>query len=201
MRASEHVGAIARRELRTVVRTPASWLLVAGVAVVVATLSTVGGGASGYLPVVVDRSTPSEALVPVFAFAFGYRVFLLLGLHTLVAGLRLLGFDVPHLFSLSVYQPLGYAVSVENTGPSCLRRTCAAVFRRLHQSAFGRRRGTECMCRHCDSRVTRRSVLSAAGAVGVAATAGCLGGNGAGSGDVPDPIALTGNKQLSLIHI
>jgi hypothetical protein len=34
-------------------------------------------------------------------------VFLLLGAHTLFAGLRLLGFDVPHLFSLPVYQPLG----------------------------------------------------------------------------------------------
>ena len=34
-------------------------------------------------------------------------VFLLLGVHTLFAGLRLLGFDVPHLFSLPVYQPLG----------------------------------------------------------------------------------------------
>ncbi|KAB1190059.1 sulfite exporter TauE/SafE family protein [Haloferax sp. MBLA0076] len=34
-------------------------------------------------------------------------VFLLLGAHTLFAGLRLFGFDVPHLFSLPVYQPLG----------------------------------------------------------------------------------------------
>lgn len=76
MIASEHVGAIARRELRTVARTRASWFLVAGIAVVVAALSTVGGGASGYLPVVVDLSTPSELLVPVLAFAFGYRVFL-----------------------------------------------------------------------------------------------------------------------------
>ena len=77
MISSAHVGAVARRELRTVARTRASWFLVAGVAVVVAVLSTVGdGGASGYLPVVVDLSTPAEALVPVLAFAFGYRVFL-----------------------------------------------------------------------------------------------------------------------------
>lgn len=77
MMAYRHVDAIARRELRTVARTRASWFLVAGVAVVVAALSTAGGGgASGYLPVVVDLSTPAEALVPVLAFAFGYRVFL-----------------------------------------------------------------------------------------------------------------------------
>lgn len=37
----------------------------------------------------------------------------------------------------------------------------------------------------------------AAGAMGVAATAGCLGGGGAGD-DVPAPIALTGNKQCDV---
>ncbi|MFC7045894.1 sulfite exporter TauE/SafE family protein [Halobacteriaceae archaeon GCM10025711] len=34
-------------------------------------------------------------------------VFVLLGVHTLTMALRLLGFAVPHLFSLPVYQPLG----------------------------------------------------------------------------------------------
>ncbi len=54
------------------------------------------------------------------------------------------------------------------------------------------------MCWHCDSRVTRRSMLAAAGAVGVAATAGCLGGDGTGGGDAPEPIALTGSKQCDV---
>lgn len=72
-----HVGAIARREVQTVARTRASWFLAAGVAAVVAGLSLLGGGgASGYLPVVVDLSMPAEVLVPLLAFAFGYRVFL-----------------------------------------------------------------------------------------------------------------------------
>jgi nitrous oxide reductase accessory protein NosL len=40
-------------------------------------------------------------------------------------------------------------------------------------------------------------VLAAAGAVGVAATTGCLGGGGSGE-EVPPPIALTGNKQCDV---
>ncbi|KAB1189851.1 nitrous oxide reductase accessory protein NosL [Haloferax sp. MBLA0076] len=55
------------------------------------------------------------------------------------------------------------------------------------------------MCQHCDSTVSRRSVLSATGAIGVASLAGCLGGGGgSGNGDVPAAIALTGNKQCDV---
>ncbi|KAB1190057.1 ABC transporter permease subunit [Haloferax sp. MBLA0076] len=72
-----HVEAIARREVVTVARTRASWFLTVGIAVVVSGLAVLGGGgASGYLPVVVDLSMPAEVLVPLLAFAFGYRVFL-----------------------------------------------------------------------------------------------------------------------------
>lgn len=75
--AARHVRAVARREVVTLVRTPAAALLVGVLGVVVAALSFFGGGsAGGYLPVVVDLSTPAELLVPLLAFAFGYRVFL-----------------------------------------------------------------------------------------------------------------------------
>ncbi|UVE52392.1 nitrous oxide reductase accessory protein NosL (plasmid) [Haloferax larsenii] len=50
------------------------------------------------------------------------------------------------------------------------------------------------MCNHRGPSISRRSVLTTAGAVGVAATAGCLGGGGDNS-DAPEPIALTGDKQ------
>ncbi|ELZ59256.1 MULTISPECIES: nitrous oxide reductase accessory protein NosL [unclassified Haloferax] len=52
------------------------------------------------------------------------------------------------------------------------------------------------MCNHCDRELARRTVLSAVGVAGVAATAGCLGGLGTdGGGDAPEAVALTGGEQ------
>lgn len=69
------VRRLAEREFQTVLRTPLYWLLAAGSAALVAGL-TLLGGASGYLPLVLDLLTPLSALIPVLAFAFGYRAIL-----------------------------------------------------------------------------------------------------------------------------
>ena len=69
------VREVAEREFRTVLRTPAYWLLAAGTLVLVAGLTWLGSP-SGYLPLVLDLATPLEAVVPVVAFAFGYRAIL-----------------------------------------------------------------------------------------------------------------------------
>lgn len=62
------------RELRTVLRTPAFLALSAGFAAVVLGVALTGGGLrGGYLPATVDLLAPMELLVPVLAFAFGYR--------------------------------------------------------------------------------------------------------------------------------
>jgi ABC-type transport system involved in multi-copper enzyme maturation permease subunit len=69
------VREVAEREFRTVLRTPAAWVLAAGTVALVAALTWLGEP-SGYLPLVLDLVTPLEALVPVLAFAFGYRAIL-----------------------------------------------------------------------------------------------------------------------------
>lgn len=64
----------ARREVVTVARTPALWVLAAALGVVAVGVAwTSEGATAGYLPVVVDLLTPVELLVPVVSFAFGYR--------------------------------------------------------------------------------------------------------------------------------
>lgn len=68
---------IFRRELITVRRTPVFVVLVAGLALSALAIAWAGSGAeSGFVPSVVDLLTPVELLVPVLAFAFGYRVLL-----------------------------------------------------------------------------------------------------------------------------
>lgn len=66
-----------RREILTVLRTRAYLALGVGyIAVVVAAAWFSGGAESGYLPAASSLSTPTELLVPVVAFALGYRVVL-----------------------------------------------------------------------------------------------------------------------------
>lgn len=65
------------REVRTVLRTRAFLALGLGYAAVVIAVAWFSGGVeSGYLPTATSLSTPSELLVPVVAFALGYRVVL-----------------------------------------------------------------------------------------------------------------------------
>lgn len=62
----------AQREFRTLVRTRTIWLLAAGYVLVVLGFS-LATGAGGFLPVTLDLLAPMEVLVPLLAFAFGYR--------------------------------------------------------------------------------------------------------------------------------
>jgi ABC-type transport system involved in multi-copper enzyme maturation permease subunit len=63
-----------RRELVTVRRTPGYAVLAAGLLVVLAGLVAVGGGgATGFVPAVVDLLLPAEVLVPLLAVVLGYR--------------------------------------------------------------------------------------------------------------------------------
>lgn len=66
------VRALAQRELDAVVRTRTYLILVALFALAVASVPALGG-AGGYLPLVLNLTTPVEVLVPVLAFAFGYQ--------------------------------------------------------------------------------------------------------------------------------
>jgi ABC-2 type transport system permease protein len=68
----DRVFAVAERELRTVLRTPAFLALVVGFLSVVLGLAWTAG-AGGYLPLALDLLLPLEALVPALAFALGYR--------------------------------------------------------------------------------------------------------------------------------
>lgn len=62
------------RELRTVARTRTFLALSLGFAAVVVGLALAGGGVrAGYLPLATDLLGPLTLLVPVLAFAFGYR--------------------------------------------------------------------------------------------------------------------------------
>ncbi|MFB6122813.1 MAG: ABC transporter permease [Haloferacaceae archaeon] len=72
---TDQLFAVVGRELRTVVRTRAYAALAVGYAALVVALA-VTGGASGYLPLILDLLTYVEVLVPALAVAFGYRAVL-----------------------------------------------------------------------------------------------------------------------------
>lgn len=71
------VATVFRRELATVVRTPGYGVLAVGLLVAVGGLLVAGGGgATGFVPAVVDLLLPTEALVPLAAVVLGYRALL-----------------------------------------------------------------------------------------------------------------------------
>ncbi len=68
---------VATRELRTVARTPALVFLAAVFAASVVGVAWAGtGGSGGFVPLVLDLLAFAEVLIPLLAFAFGYRVVL-----------------------------------------------------------------------------------------------------------------------------
>ncbi|MDB2261649.1 ABC-type transport system involved in multi-copper enzyme maturation, permease component [Halorubrum ezzemoulense] len=68
------VWVVFRRELATVRRTPGYAVLAVGLLVVLGGLVAVGGGgATGFVPAVVDLLLPTEVLVPLLAVVLGYR--------------------------------------------------------------------------------------------------------------------------------
>jgi Cu-processing system permease protein len=68
------VWAVFRRELVTVRRTPGYGVLALGLLAVLGGLVAVGGGgATGFVPAVVDLLLPTEVLVPLLAVVLGYR--------------------------------------------------------------------------------------------------------------------------------
>ncbi|TKX75107.1 copper ABC transporter permease [Halorubrum sp. GN11_10-6_MGM] len=68
------VWIVFRRELATVRRTPGYAVLAVGLLVVLGGLVAVGGGgATGFVPAVVDLLLPTEVLVPLLAVVLGYR--------------------------------------------------------------------------------------------------------------------------------
>ncbi|WP_435075820.1 copper ABC transporter permease [Halorubrum sp. HHNYT27] len=70
-------GTVFRRELATVGRTPEYGVLAVGLLVVLGgLLAAGGGGATGFVPAVVDLLLPTEALVPLAAVVLGYRALL-----------------------------------------------------------------------------------------------------------------------------
>ncbi|MCU4743707.1 ABC transporter permease subunit [Halobacteria archaeon AArc-m2/3/4] len=74
---SHLIEAVARREIRTVVRTPTFALLAVVLVAVLVGITRLGGGArAGYVPATADLLTPLELLVPTVAVAFGYRAVL-----------------------------------------------------------------------------------------------------------------------------
>jgi ABC-2 type transport system permease protein len=66
------VATVAQRELSTVIRTPLVLALLAGYLLLVVGLAWLSATGT-YLGLVLDLLTPTEALVPVLAFALGYR--------------------------------------------------------------------------------------------------------------------------------
>lgn len=72
---SARVAAVVDREVRTVARSRALWVLGLGFALVVVGLAWAGGPA-GFVPVVLTLLTPLEVLVPALALAVGYRAVL-----------------------------------------------------------------------------------------------------------------------------
>lgn len=68
------VWVVFRRELSTVRRTPGYAVLAVGLLAVLGGLVAVGGGgATGFVPAVVDLLLPTEVLVPLLAVVLGYR--------------------------------------------------------------------------------------------------------------------------------
>ncbi|MFC7046584.1 ABC transporter permease subunit [Halobacteriaceae archaeon GCM10025711] len=73
----ERLFVLVDRELQTVVRTPTFAFLVLGFAAVVVGTTLTGGSTGGrYVPTTLDLLPMMELLVPVLAFAFGYRAVL-----------------------------------------------------------------------------------------------------------------------------
>jgi ABC-type transport system involved in multi-copper enzyme maturation permease subunit len=71
------VATVFRRELATVVRTPGYGVLAVGLLVVLGgLLAAGGGGATGFVPAVVDLLFPTEVLVPLAGVVLGYRALL-----------------------------------------------------------------------------------------------------------------------------
>jgi ABC-type transport system involved in multi-copper enzyme maturation permease subunit len=71
------IGAVFRREIATIRRTPGYWLLSFGLLVVFAAVLAVGGGGeTGFVPAIVDLLLPTEVLVPLVAVVLGYRALL-----------------------------------------------------------------------------------------------------------------------------
>ncbi|OYR50894.1 copper ABC transporter permease [Halorubrum sp. Ea1] len=71
------VSTVFRREIATVVRTPGYGVLAVGLlAALGGLLAAGGGGATGFVPAVVDLLLPTEALVPLVAVVLGYRALL-----------------------------------------------------------------------------------------------------------------------------
>lgn len=66
---------VAQREFLTVLRTPTLLLLSGGYFLLVLAIAWLGSSGA-YLALVLDLLTPIEVLVPVLAFAFGYRALL-----------------------------------------------------------------------------------------------------------------------------
>lgn len=66
---------VAQREFITVLRTPMLLLLAGGYVLLVGAIAWLGASGA-YLALVLDLLTPIEVLVPVLAFAFGYRALL-----------------------------------------------------------------------------------------------------------------------------
>ena len=71
------LSTIFRRELATVFRTPGYGVLAVGLLALLAGIVAVGGGgATGFVPAVVDLLLPTEVVVPLVAFVLGYRALL-----------------------------------------------------------------------------------------------------------------------------
>jgi ABC-type transport system involved in multi-copper enzyme maturation permease subunit len=66
---------LAQREFQTLLRTRTVAVLAVGYLVIVLGL-VVAAGTAGYLPLTLDLLRPVEVLVPILAFAFGYRAIL-----------------------------------------------------------------------------------------------------------------------------
>jgi ABC-2 type transport system permease protein len=103
-----HVLAVAQREFGTVRRTRLLVLLSIGFVGLVAGIAWLGGSPA-YLALSFDLLTPLEALVPVLAFAFGYRSLLGDRERGELARLRTYPLD-PRLYVLGVY--VGRAVAL-----------------------------------------------------------------------------------------
>ncbi|WP_363467289.1 ABC transporter permease subunit [Halogeometricum borinquense] len=70
----DYLFVVATRELRTVARTPALLALAAAFTVSIVGVAWAGtGGGGGFVPLTLDLLTFVEVLVPLLAFAFGYR--------------------------------------------------------------------------------------------------------------------------------
>lgn len=74
---SRVTGAVLRREIATIYRTPGYWVLSLGLFVVLSGVLAVGGGGeTGFIPAIVDLLLPTEVLVPSVAVVLGYRALL-----------------------------------------------------------------------------------------------------------------------------